>query len=86
MDDIAKLVTGLGDEVETIVLTASAGDDILSFLSEYNISAPFFYTDATVLKAMIRSSPGLMLLNDGTVLGKWHFNNVPTSEDVQNLL
>lgn len=85
MPAIASLVDDLGNEVETISLTASAGDDFRTFLADYNLDIPFFYGDATVLKAMIRSSPGIMLLNDGTVLGKWHFNDVPTSIEVEAL-
>lgn len=86
MPEIATLIDDLGNEVETIALTASAGDDFRTFLLDYNLDIPFFYGDATVLKAMIRSSPGIMLLNDGTVLGKWHFNDVPTSNEVKGLL
>lgn len=86
MPEIASLIGDLGQEVETIALTASAGDDFRSFLLDYNLDIPFFYGDATVLKAMIRSSPGIMLLNDGTVLGKWHFNDVPTSKTVRALM
>lgn len=85
MTDIANLIEELGEEVETIALTASAGDDFRTFLADYNIDIPFFYGDATVLKAMIRSSPGIILLNDGTVLGKWHYNDVPTSTKVRAL-
>jgi uncharacterized membrane protein YphA (DoxX/SURF4 family) len=85
MPEIATLISELGAEVETIALTASAGDDFRAFLADYNIEIPFFYGDATVLKAMIRSSPGVMLLNDGTVIGKWHFNDVPTSTAVKAL-
>jgi hypothetical protein len=85
MPDVAMLANELGAEVETIALTSSAGDDFRLFLTDFNLDIPFFYGDATVLKAMIRSSPGIMLLNDGTVLGKWHFNDVPTSNAVKAL-
>ncbi len=81
-----KLVNGLGEEVETIALTSSSGDDFRQFLSEYNLAIPYFYGDATVLKAMIRSSPGIMLLNNGTVLGKWHYNDTPSPAEVNELL
>jgi hypothetical protein len=85
MAEIADLIKGLGVEVESIALTSSAGDDFRQFLADYQLNMPFFYGDATVLKAMIRSSPGIMLLNDGTVLGKWHFNDTPSAAEVKQL-
>ena len=84
--EITQLISELGEEVEPIVLTASMGEDMAQFLSENNLNIPFFYGDATVLKAMIRSSPGMMLLNNGTVLGKWHYNDVPDIDEVYNLI
>jgi uncharacterized membrane protein YphA (DoxX/SURF4 family) len=85
MAEIAGLINDLGVEVESISLTSSAGDDFRQFLADYQLNIPFFYGDATVLKAMIRSSPGIMLLNNGTVLGKWHFNDTPSAEEVKKL-
>ena len=32
---------------------------------------PFCLADAVVLKTMVRSNPGLILLHDGKVVGKW---------------
>lgn len=86
MAEITELVNGLGTEVEPIALTASSGDDFRQFLADYNLNMPFFYGDATVLKAMIRSSPGIMVLIDGTVVGKWHLNDTPTADEVRALL
>ena len=42
--------------------------------AEYN----FCQTDATTLKTMIRSNPGLMLLKGGVVMQKWSHNNLPS--------
>ena len=85
MVEVSRLINNLGVEVEAIALTSSAGNDFIEFLADYQLNMPFFYGDATVLKAMIRSSPGIMLLNNGTVLGKWHFNDTPTAEEVKKL-
>ncbi len=85
MKEIVLLVNELKD-VETIALTASSAPDFEKFRHEYQLAAPYFYADATVLKAMIRSNPGLMLFSDGTVLGKWHANDVPTADEVRSLL
>jgi uncharacterized membrane protein YphA (DoxX/SURF4 family) len=86
MPEISSLIKSLNHEVEAIVLTSSAGPDIKRWLAEYQLNIPYFYTDATVLKAMIRSSPGIMLLKDGTVLGKWHYNDIPAAGQVKKLL
>jgi len=86
MEEIAQLIHDLGEEVEPIILTASMGEDMQYFLLEHNLNIPFFFGDATVLKAMIRSSPGIMLLNNGTVLGKWHINDTPDINEVYNLI
>ena len=86
MEDITKLVNGLGSEIESIALTSSSGDNFKQFLTDYQLNMPFFYGDATVLKAMIRSSPGIMLLNNGSVLGKWHHNDTPTVEEIKSLM
>lgn len=41
--------------------------------AEYNC----FLTDETTLKTIIRSNPGLLLLKDGTIIGKWSHNALP---------
>ena len=40
------------------------------------------YADADVIKAMVRSNPGLLLLYNGTLVRKWSSNNLPNIEDV----
>lgn len=86
MIKIVALVNSLEGMVETIALTSSSASNFEQFRHEHQLAAPYFYGDATVLKAMIRSNPGLMLLKDGTVLGKWHVNDVPSLEEVKSLI
>jgi uncharacterized membrane protein YphA (DoxX/SURF4 family) len=86
MGEIVALVNKFDGEVETIALTSSSAPDFEQFRHEYQLAAPYFYGDATVLKAMIRSNPGLMLMRDGTVLGKWHANDVPSVDEIGSLI
>jgi len=39
--------------------------------------------DAIPIKTMVRSNPGLVLIKDGKVLQKWHYNDVPSIEDLK---
>ena len=47
---------------------------------------PFCMTDATTLKTMIRSNPGLMLLEKGVVRGKWSHNRLPETTELETML
>jgi hypothetical protein len=71
--------------VETVILTSGNSADIANFLSQHQLTAPYYFVDATVLKTISRSNPGLWLLKDGTVKGKWHYNDTPTAEEVVGL-
>ena len=42
--------------------------------------------DADVLKAMVRSTPGLLLMHQGVLLGKWGTNNLPTATEVEKVM
>ena len=63
-----------------ICLTASAEKDIAKWQDITGAEYPFYSTDATTLKTMIRSNPGLMLLHNGTIIRKWSHNELPSTE------
>jgi len=81
---ITELIKGLeGKNVSPVLLTASAEAAIDAYRHEYQWSAPYYFTDATVLKTMIRTNPGAILLHNGTVLEKWPAIALPTAEKVR---
>lgn len=83
---IVELKNALGLKVEVIALTASDAQTFSNFQKSIGLQTPFYYTDATVLKTIARSNPGLWLVNEGMVKGKWHYNDVPNSGEVLKLL
>jgi uncharacterized membrane protein YphA (DoxX/SURF4 family) len=87
MHKIAALVQSLkGTQVEPLVLTASDEVTFETFRHEYQLAVPYYFTDATVLKTMIRSNPGLLLMSNGTVKGKWPAAALPDAEKVNSLV
>ena len=63
-----------------ICLTASADQAIKHWQDITGAEYPFYTTDETTLKTVIRSNPGLVLLKDGTIIRKWSHNDLPTSD------
>lgn len=63
-------------------VTASANDEIERWRDLTGAEYRFCNADETTLKTMIRSNPGLMLLKDGTIIGKWSHNTLPQTDDL----
>ncbi len=85
LDSIKKLQTSLLNKgINTYCLTASTNEDITEF--EFGKDAGFNYlvADETMLKTTIRSNPGLILMQQGNVIGKWHYNDIPDSKEFTN--
>lgn len=86
VSEIKTLTSTLPEEVEPMILTASGEKVFEAFRHEYQLAIPYYFADATVLKTIIRANPGLVLMQDGVVLGKWHHHDVPDAEKIHQLL
>jgi uncharacterized membrane protein YphA (DoxX/SURF4 family) len=85
-EEISKLVKNLeGSGIESFILTSSDNEAAEKLRHEYQLGINYYFADATVLKTMMRSNPGIIYMENGTVKGKWHFNDVPTAEEVKRL-
>ena len=68
-------------------LTASTSDVLDKTKSELKLDYEFCITGDVTLKTIVRANPGLVLLQNGTVIGKWHHNDMPEVDDLKpNLL
>jgi uncharacterized membrane protein YphA (DoxX/SURF4 family) len=65
------------DSYSFVCLTSALPDEIRNFRLAHGTAFEYFMADDVVLKTMIRSNPGLILLKNGKVLGKWHFRDIP---------
>ncbi|NND16000.1 MAG: DoxX family membrane protein [Eudoraea sp.] len=61
---------------KVIGMSASSVESAAALSARYKLTFPFYFTDATTLKTIIRSNPGVVLLIDGTIVQKEHFNDL----------
>ncbi len=69
-----------------IALTSSSPDSFEAFKAETGAQFDFFNTDEITLKTIVRSNPGLIVLKKGTVVRKYHFNDIPKPEELDGQL
>lgn len=67
-------------------ITGSSEKEIQDWTDITGAEYPFLYADDVLLKTIIRSNPGLILIRDGVVLKKWHYKDIPEEEDIAEIL
>ncbi|MDZ4844481.1 MAG: hypothetical protein SH857_02915 [Chitinophagales bacterium] len=64
-------------------VSAAGPDQRETFRHEQQTPYPFYEADGTFLKTIVRSNPGLLLIKEGNVIGKWHHKHFPTFEELK---
>lgn len=85
LDRIKGILTGsdsLG--VSSVFLTSTLPEIGEQFIHEKGLDTYIYFADDTELQAMIRSNPGLVLMRGGTVISKWHKNDIPGFDELLN--
>ena len=75
-----------GSDIQVLGLTATGPSSLDPLKKKYKLKYPFGFMDETVLKTIIRSNPGFVLLQDGVILKKWHHNNQPDIVELEKTL
>ncbi len=81
INDLYKL--SAADKVPLMALTASGAKEIDDYKHAHNALYDFANVDGIVLKTMIRSNPGLILMKGSTIVMNWHYHNFPTYSEVK---
>lgn len=73
--------------IEFVALTGSTPEEANKFADDIHAAFPFYYADEITLKTVVRANPGLILLKNGVILAKWHYNDIPdfNSIDLERL-
>lgn len=78
--NVAKEAQAQGYEV--VGITGSSLADADRFRHQFGMAFPFYNLDAVPIKTMNRSNPGLVLLEDGVIKGKWHHRKAKSLDKV----
>jgi FMN phosphatase YigB (HAD superfamily) len=74
---LAKVITQAKNKgYKVIGMSASGPDQTNTLVKDYSLDAPFYFTDETTLKTIVRSNPGVLLLEQGTIQQKVHYNDL----------
>ncbi|WP_240047246.1 BT_3928 family protein [Hymenobacter nivis] len=71
--------------IDVLAITSTSPAKFDAFRHDVNLAVPYYTADATVLKSMVRSNPGLMVLKNGKILAKYHYHDVPNLYEVEKL-
>jgi hypothetical protein len=66
-------------------LTSASHEQIRDFRHDVQAMYPYLSSDQTVLKTMIRSNPGLLLMKGCQVVANWPYHSFPSYNDVKTM-
>ena len=84
LNSFAKIASRKG--LTPLILTSMPSEDFKDLKTLKNIRFEVFTSDEKVLKTIARTNPCIVVLNEGTVVGKWTINNIPSIEKVNDLI
>ena len=58
---------------------------ITDFQKSLKVDFPIYMADDILLKTIVRSNPGVVLLKDGKVISNWHINQLPDAKELITL-
>lgn len=70
----------LFDDVNFYAVSSSLHEDLDSLKKLAKLDYDFYQADEITLKTIIRANPGLVLMKNGTIRAKWHFNHFSGQE------
>ena len=80
IDDIFDYCAHWGYNI--IGLTSSGGETIRRWTENAGADVQFMFSDEIPLQTIVRSNPGLVLINNGVIVNKWSHSCIPSDEEL----
>ncbi len=78
------LNAAMEENLDVFAITGYNNPEALaSFKENSNSNYTFHLADDILLKTIVRSNPGVVLLKNGTIVQKWHYQQLPTFESIK---
>lgn len=65
-----------------LAVTSSDEENIELWRKRTGAEYPVYWADNMLLRTMVRANPGMLLLKDGVIIGKWNIVNMPEAEQM----
>ena len=65
-------------------VSSSDEDGVFLWVKRTGAEYPIYWADGVMLRSMMHSNPGLLLLKDGVIVGKWAAADIPAVEELEN--
>jgi uncharacterized membrane protein YphA (DoxX/SURF4 family) len=83
LNELHTLATSKGAEMYGVTNTVHLTEE---FSKKHNINYPITGGDEKILKAVVRSNPGVLLIKGGTVIAMWSYKGLPSVKAFEKLL
>lgn len=59
------------------IITSTLPSKVAEFKQQFKNDYDYLFADDIILKTVVRANPGLVLLDNGVIVEKWHYNDIP---------
>ncbi|MFT7120293.1 MAG: putative membrane protein YphA (DoxX/SURF4 family) [Neolewinella sp.] len=83
--DIAPVMAKAKAAGHKVAAMTKFNDDMTidDFKQKVGVDYPFWRGDDIMLKTIVRSNPGIVLMKNGVIINKWHHKKMPSFEEMQ---
>ncbi|MDD4848535.1 MAG: hypothetical protein PHR53_07225, partial [Bacteroidales bacterium] len=86
IDSLYHFAENHGMNFVFLVASENAEEAIAAFREKTGAEYDIFNVDDVELKMIVRSNPGLFIMKNGVVVGKWHWRDFPKIEQLNEII